>query len=136
MVKKFILKTKILAPILLTILFGLLIIVVYYLLNKTKCNCNERFSEQYLLEIYTAPWCGHCKKMEESGSIQSVKDTLDKGVVKHYQDGEDDCKVNMDKHKLNGYPSIILTKNGIKEKTYEGDRSPDDICDFYTQNSQ
>lgn len=134
MAKKFSIKSKTLAPILLVVLFVLLAISIYYLVYKRNCNCTEKFTGTLVLEIYTAPWCGHCKKFEEDDKIEKIKNELGESNVKHYQDQEEGCAENMAKHDLNGFPSIILTRNGVKEKTYSGERSVEGVCDFYRQN--
>tara|TARA_B100001540_G_scaffold317609_2_gene351589 strand:- start:15370 stop:15777 length:408 start_codon:yes stop_codon:yes gene_type:complete len=135
MAKKFSIKSKTLAPILLVVLFVLLAIVIYYLVYKRNCNCTENFSNTLVLEIYTAPWCGHCKKFEEGDKIQQIKNELGASNVKHYQDQDEGCAENMTKHDLNGFPSIILTRNGVKEQTYSSERTVEGVCNFYRQYS-
>lgn len=117
---------------LILILFALIFYTVFFVMNKK--NFEAFNTENLVLEIYTAPWCGHCKKFEEGGKIEKIKQKLGSDKVKHYIDGSEECATNMKKYSLGGYPSIIVTRGGNVVSKYSGAREIDPICNFY--NSQ
>lgn len=111
------------------VLFGLIFYTVFFVMNK---NSLEAFNtEELVLEIYTAPWCGHCKRFEEGGKIEKIKEKLGSKNVKHYIDGDAECQNQMRKHKLDGYPSIIVTRGGNLVDKYSGPREVEAICSYY-----
>lgn len=99
-----------------------------------KNNIELFNTENLILEIYTAPWCGHCKRFEEGDKIGKIKQKLGSDKVVHYIDGSEECSKNMKKYNLGGYPSIIVTRGGNLVSTYSGAREIEPICNFY--NSQ
>ena len=126
---KFVLKSNTIIVVLLTTLVALVVYAVFF---KGSCGCGkkERFSNSIKLEIYTAPWCGFCKQFEEGGTIQKIKDDLGDNNVVHYVEGQGDCAEKMVQNGVEGFPTIMVTGNGIKE-THEGERSVKSICDFH-----
>ena len=110
------------------ILLLIILYIVFNLLNKSEL---EYFNNKIVLEIYTAPWCGHCKKFESGDKINKIKNKLGERNVKHYIDGEEECAKNMQKYNLGGYPSIIITKDGELVENYSGPREVEQICSFY-----
>tara|TARA_Y100000389_G_scaffold112008_1_gene109050 strand:- start:46 stop:453 length:408 start_codon:yes stop_codon:yes gene_type:complete len=117
---------------LILILLALIFYTIFFVINK---NSIEAFNtEKLILEIYTAPWCGHCKRFEEGDKIAKIKQKLGSDKVVHHIDGSEECAKNMKKYNLGGYPSMIVTRGGNLVSTYSGPREIEPICNFY--NSQ
>ena len=131
MKSKFMFNSNSLIIVLLTVL---VVLAVYAIFIKGSCGCNkEHFSNSVKLEIYTAPWCGYCKQFEEGGTIQKIKDQLGAENVIHYVEGETNTAEKMTENGVQGFPTIMVTGNGIK-KMHNGERSVSAVCDFYNQN--
>ena len=114
------------------LLTTLVVLAIYAIFFKGLCGCGkkEHFSNSIKLEIYTAPWCGYCKQFEEGGTIQKIKDELGSDNVKHNVEGKDNTAEKMVENGVEGFPTIIVVGNGIKE-AHQGVRSVKSICDFY-----
>ena len=69
------------------------------------------------IRMFKVDWCPHCKKALPD--FQTVKDAHDGTVVNGYKlnfvvvDGEDPANQSLvNEHKIQGYPTIVLTKDG------------------------
>jgi len=114
------------------LLLVLVCLFVYGLFFKNSCGCNrEHFSNKVVLEIYTAPWCGFCKKFEAGDTINKIKERLGDENVMHYIDGQGESSSKMQQNGVDGFPTIMVTKNGVKKAVHTGERSVDAVCDFY-----
>ncbi|KAB7507841.1 Thioredoxin domain-containing protein 5 [Armadillidium nasatum] len=82
---------------------------------------------------YYAPWCGHCKRLAPIFEELGKKFVGFEGVTI----AKVDCtqEVNRDlcsNEKINGFPTLILYKDGEKQAEYNGDRSLSDMAEFIT----
>lgn len=85
---------------------------------------------------YFAPWCGHCKGLaptwEELGKKFVPKSNIKIASV--------DCTIELNKELCNeqevdGFPTLILYKDGKKISEYNGSRGLEDLYDFVTKHS-
>lgn len=92
--------------------------------------------EKPVMILYYASWCGWCKKIkpvwEELKERVKNDPTLNSKVIVT----EIQCDVENPPEKakkINGYPTIILEKNG-KEISYEGERTIEAFIEFIKNN--
>lgn len=127
------------------ILILLLLILIYFLIRKSKI---ENFNTDiYKLEVFTANWCGHCKKFmldppDGTGEWNKLKDRFrtnsieDKCINWEVSNPESRQRGNsFGEHSPKGFPTFILTKNDNYEATYNGPRTSDSLCEFYNSHS-
>ena len=69
------------------------------------------------IQLFKVDWCPHCKKALPE--FQKVEDTYNGKMVNGYKlnfvvvDGEDPANQSLvNEHKIQGYPTIVLTKDG------------------------
>lgn len=86
---------------------------------------------------FFAPWCAHCKRLaptwEDLGKKFSSKDGINIAKV--------DCTVTPSKslcseQEIDGFPTLILYKDGKKISEYNGSRSLDDLYEFVMNHLQ
>lgn len=84
------------------------------------------------VELYYATWCGHCKNFK--GEWEKLKQELAKKGYSfgEYEDEQDRQKI--EEENIQGYPTILISKNGKKEE-YNGPRTSNDIMDFVSGKS-
>lgn len=114
------------------ITIAVVVAVLIYVLWPSHEGFN---SDTKSLVLFYAPWCPHCKsllpiwdnlqeKHKSSGQVQIGKVDCDKN--------EEEAK----KHGIQGYPTIILFKQGKKVATFdEADRSQEAIEKFLESNN-
>ena len=92
---------------------------------------NNNLNEQKLVLYYTT-WCGYSKQFFPEW--QKILDSDLKNIislVSYDCDKSNECSID----NVNGYPTVILHKNGQKIK-YNGNRTADAIIEFVKQNIQ
>jgi protein disulfide-isomerase-like protein len=110
-----------------------ILLVLFYLYSK---YLKEGFEvqhdklEEYItpdkssLVLFYADWCGHCKKLKPTWKECSEK-AKEKGLTMiqiNVGEGTDKDKELTEKYNIDGYPTIILFKNG-KAIPYDGPRT-------------
>jgi len=115
------------------LLFLLVILLILYYVYTTYLKegfenidlDNETKSGKQLVLFY-ADWCGHCKKIkpEWDQATTEIKDKDKKMLKINCGGGSEKEKELMEKYNIDGYPTIILFKDG-KPSPYEGARNKD-----------
>jgi len=85
--------------------------------------------------LFYAPWCPHCK---------TFKPIWDKLTAKHKGDPkvnvkEVNCETNPkegEKHGVQGFPTVMLFKDGKKVAQHNGDRSEESVENFIVSNAK
>lgn len=85
---------------------------------------------------FFAPWCGHCKRMAPTWDDLAGK-FIGNNMVKI---AKVDCTVSDNKElcseqEVNGFPTIYIYKDGIKQSEYLGSRSLEDLYDFVVRHT-
>jgi thiol-disulfide isomerase/thioredoxin len=84
---------------------------------------DDRLDGEDCCVFLLAPWCGHCKRLKESGTLE----VLSKDVpVRVLDDKHPDTSSLMKELKSQGFPTIGMMKSG-KLMNYEGPREADSI---------
>ena len=81
---------------------------------------------QKVCTLFTAPWCGHCKNLEQSQLPQKLAE-LGFAVFRADDNSEITKKMN-----IQGFPSIYCVKNN-KNTKYEGERTVAGILEFVSK---
>ena len=116
------------------ILFVILIVLYYFYTTQLKEGFEVKHDklEEYIspdktsLVLFYADWCGHCKKLKPTWkecSEKAKKDGLNMVQI-NVGEGTDKDKELCEKYEIDGYPTIILFKNG-KATPYNGPRTED-----------
>jgi len=83
---------------------------------------------------FFVPWCGHCLRLGPIWEALAAK--ADGGKVKI---AEVDCSKNgklCDREKVDGYPTLVLFKNGKRLQEYSGKRTVSELYAFVQKHSQ
>jgi len=103
-------------------------IIIFYLLKTLK---KESFSYNPHRELilFSMPGCGHCEKLKPTWDL----------LMKNYGDIKDIELINVVSNEnpelvelfgIQGFPSIIYTKDNKKITEYNGDRSYNDLVKY------
>lgn len=80
-------------------------------------------TKKHVCTLFMAPWCGHCKRLKASGTLEKLANS---GITVLVADD----KTNLSKEmKIEGFPTIYCMANG-KNMKYQGDRSYESIIQF------
>ena len=90
--------------------------------KKAKVICRE--TGKGVLICILAPWCGHCKRLKESGELEKLSRTH--SVVIASDENEHASKV-MNKYKSRGFPTLLVMHQSGKVQPYNGDRIASEI---------
>ena len=114
------------------VLFILLVLLRYF----HKRSLEGFQSENKMVVICKADWCGHCKKASpEFNKLLSVSPiTLKDGnkVSVKILDADKD-KSEMSKYNVKGFPTVLIVDNGVTTE-YPGERTASGIIDFLNSN--
>ena len=79
--------------------------------------------------LYYVDWCPHCQSVKpEWEKLENDKELKDKDIVIKKVDCEDNQKL-IEKKNIEGFPTIMISKNG-KEEPYNGGREYADFKGF------
>ena len=100
--------------------------------NNTKLNeFNNNSKKGHWLVWFYAKWCGHCSDMVPEWSKLGENNTHNVNLAKVSE--EFIPKVNCDAP-VQGYPTIVLYKNGNVLGVHSGERSADSFNDYIKNN--
>lgn len=99
-------------------------------------NYKDTVKEGLAFVKFYAPWCGHCKRLAPTWDELSGAFSENKNV----KIGKVDCTSEENKNKelcnengVNGFPTLILFKNGEKVSEYNGKRDLEDLKSFVSK---
>ena len=93
--------------------------------EMNKNEYNKMFnSKKPVCTVFMAPWCGHCKRLKASGTLEKLAKS---GVTVLVADDKSRLSKEM---RIEGFPTIYCMVNG-KNTKYQGDRSYDSIIQFF-----
>ncbi len=128
------------------ILLGIGILIIYLLMSKQNSSCTSNMKLERLTEdfessknkikicLYFAEWCGHCKNFKPTWNL--LKNKYKKN--KNFEFIDYDCTNSnvgdpKDKDIIEGFPTIIIEKNGLRKK-YNGERNINAIEKYLKNN--
>lgn len=78
---------------------------------------------------FLAPWCAHCKRLAPIWDALGTKTHgIDKLRIAKVDCGQFETLCN--EHKVDGYPTLVLYKDGKLVTEYEGERTLDEMYNF------
>ncbi len=90
--------------------------------KKAKFVCRQ--TGKGVLICILAPWCGHCKRLKESGELEKLSRTH--AVVIASDENNYASKV-MNKYNSRGFPTLLVMHKNGKVEPYNGDRTAAEI---------
>jgi len=108
-------------------------------LKMDKDNFDQEIKEGTVFVKFFAPWCGHCKRMAPTWE-QLAASYEDNAAVKI---GHVDCTADdnqnraiCDSQGVNGFPTLIVYKDGKKIEEYSGKRDLSALQDFVDKHAK
>ncbi|XP_023229133.1 thioredoxin domain-containing protein 5-like [Centruroides sculpturatus] len=99
------------------------------IIQLTENDFEETIETGVTFVKFFAPWCGHCRNLEPTwnhlGQKFSMNDRIKIAKV--------DCTLHENlcsKHKVDGYPTLLLFRNGERMAEYKGNRELPSLHDF------
>lgn len=77
--------------------------------------------------VMAAEWCGHCKKLKESGELEKLNKYIPVVIVPHDHPSTGQMMKNVESK---GFPTIIVNKYK-KIFKYDGPRNSDSVLSYY-----
>jgi thioredoxin-related protein len=85
------------------------------------------------IEYYYMNGCSHCEKFNDSGIWEELKVTFGTNIkFNKYENKEHPDRV--ERYKITGFPTIIITNNGDIAEEYKGNRTKQDLENFIRRN--
>ena len=103
------------------VLLLILILVALYLNNQEKKNKKEgyeKLEDEIIIMIFVADWCPACKDYKEN-EHDKIKDELlkeNKNIKFKFIENSEENDALFQENKIKYLPSVIVDKNGKKEK--------------------
>jgi len=82
-------------------------------------------SNDYVLVMFYAPWCGHCKALKPHFT-EAAEKSEGKYVLAKVDCTDDEAKSLCEQHQVRGYPTVVFYKKQVKQE-YTGPRTADGI---------
>ena len=103
------------------VLLLILILVALYLNNQEKKNKKERYKkleDEIIIMIFVADWCPACKNYKENEHDKIKNELLkeNKNIKFKFIENNKDNDELFQENKIKYLPSLIVNKNGKKEK--------------------
>jgi len=104
-----------------------------------KNNFDEVVKEGLVFVKFFAPWCGHCKRMAPTWEelAQHYKD-VDSVTIAHVDctAGDNENRELCDGQGVNGFPTLLIFKDGKKVEEYNDKRNLDAFKSFVEKHSK
>ena len=110
-------------------ILGLFLLVGSIVLFNYMMKNREGFSEGKEMVFLHMDNCGHCKKMMPEWK-KCEKENKTGIVMKDYEMNTSKGKDLVKKHKVNGFPTILLFENDKKIDTYDGERTSKSFLEY------
>jgi len=122
-------------------IIAVLVIIVGFILYKiykhfTKKDESFAFNDDAVFRLIYVDWCGHCAHAKPEFDLLGKLYTTSSGknvvIEKINGDSQRDLVEKLDVD-VRGYPTILLTANGVTKK-YNGERTYEDFKNYLDQN--
>lgn len=113
--------------ILTTILIGICVVYLYSKNMNIEQLKVEKFQSNKKLLLFYAPWCGASKSFLPTW--EKIENNSDINTDKYNVDLEENKEIS-ETYNIKFLPTVFLINNGQATK-YEGNRSYEDLLDFY-----
>lgn len=111
------------------------------ILNKrSKKKANKAVQNGVAIVAYMAPWCCHCKELKPTwdGLMKKLSKLQKNGrKLKLQESGSlitsmegNENFLNVDENKPDGWPTIRIFRNGIKQEDYAGGRDMESLTNL------
>ena len=100
-------------------------------LQLTTDNFQNAIEKGVTFIKFYAPWCGHCKRLVPTWTELSAKFIGNAGVrIAKVDCTLPEAKELCKQQEVNGFPTLLIYRNGEKLSEYNGSRSLDDLYEF------
>jgi hypothetical protein len=119
---------------LLIVIIVVLLISIFMLSYYINGNSlMENFTGNKSIEYYYMNGCSHCTTFNDSGIWEELKVTFGTNIqFNKYENKEHSDRV--ERYKITGFPTIIITNNGDIAEEYKGNRTKQDLENFIRRN--
>ena len=101
--------------------------------NSLMENFTGNTTRNKSIEYYYMNGCSHCEKFNDSGIWEELKVTFGTNIkFNKYENKEHPDRV--ERYKITGFPTIIITNNGDIAEEYKGNRTKQDLENFIRRN--
>ncbi len=100
--------------------------------DKNLRKFNDEHTKGVWFVWFYADWCGHCRQMAEPWADFANRNNTGVNLAKV----RDDFVPRISsKPNIQGWPTIMLYKNGVPVDTYQGERTPEAFNHYVSNNS-
>lgn len=100
--------------------------------DKNLKKFNDEHTKGVWLVWFYADWCGHCRQMAQSWGDFANNNNSGVNLAKVR---EEYVPRVSSKPNIQGWPTIMLYKNGMPVDTYQGERTPEAFNQYVSNNS-
>jgi len=119
--------------IIVVLLISIFMLSYYINGNSLMENFTGNTTGNKSIEYYYMNGCSHCEKFNDSGIWEELKVTFGTNIkFNKYENKEHPDRV--ERYKITGFPTIIITNNGDIAEEYKGNRTKQDLENFIRRN--